>query len=174
MTTTDPIPPVPENPFASWQIQQVTVGGLGDLPLPMLVQGAITGTIDDGIAEHAEHLFATLDERGPASWQETALLLIQYIIAGGHYEMGPVGAGQYLAVQPPPDDRLPSLTAMHQATGAWIRAGRGAAARVLEQAGPDAASGAARYLFCVAIGGDRQISPVAYNKIIDTLCAAVR
>lgn len=168
------IPPVPDNPFAfGGAFQLPDLSAVTEMPLQFLVQSAIAGTVDDHIAEHAEQLFRILDERGPGQWRETALLLIQYIVAGGHYQMGPEGAEQYLAAMPPPDDRLPALTAMHQATGAWIRAGRGAAARALDQAAPDAVSGAARYLFCVAVGGPRGVPQPAYQNMIDTLCAGV-
>jgi hypothetical protein len=168
---------VPPNPFGEWAVAVAAVapGESVRVPIPLgvLVQGAITGTIDDGITEHAEHLFAALDEQGPDAWRQTALLLIQYILSGGYYQMGPDGARRYLVAQPNPDPRLPALTAMHQAVAAWIGGDQAAAAAALETAGPDAVAGATRYLFCVAVGGENGVRPDRYGEIISKLCGGI-
>ncbi|MGH3942616.1 MAG: hypothetical protein ACRDTG_29135 [Pseudonocardiaceae bacterium] len=54
-----------ENPFGGWQVGWL---GVGDgVPLSVLVQAALTGTVDDRIPEHAEGLFDALtDNRATA------------------------------------------------------------------------------------------------------------
>lgn len=69
-----------ENPFSDWQVGRLDAAQ--PMPLNILVQAAIGGTVDDQITEHGENLFESLHERGPDAWRETALLLVQYTVSG--------------------------------------------------------------------------------------------
>lgn len=139
------------NPFGSWQVGMLTAPGAG-LPLSTLVQAAVGGTVDDEITEHADDLFAVLDGRGSAAWQECALLLTQFILSGGHYGTGPEAAERYLAQQPAPSPELPVLTTMHQLNATFIRRGSDAAKGFLLVQPEQVVRGVARYQFCVAAG----------------------
>ncbi|MFI6724169.1 hypothetical protein [Streptomyces atratus] len=55
------------NPFSSW------VGTLAPrvgIPVSILVQSAVAGTVEDLITEHADDLFAVLEARREAAWKE--------------------------------------------------------------------------------------------------------
>jgi hypothetical protein len=156
------------NPFSSWQVGALPpeVG----IPVSMLVQSAVAGTVDDQITEHADDLFAVLDERGEAAWQEAAALLTQFILSGGHYGSGDVAADRYLAQQPAPSPELPVLTALHGLNAVCIRTSPDAAKGFLPTQPDWIVRGVTRYQFCVAAhcaGYPRERS----EALLDELCA---
>jgi hypothetical protein len=139
------------NPFGSWQVATL-VPGVG-IPVSVLAQSAVDGTVDDLITEHADYLFEVLKERGEAAWKECAALLTQFILSGGHYGTGPDAAERYLAQQPPPSRKLPVLTALHKMNALCIRTGGTAAAEGFLLVQPyDVVRGITRLQFAVAVG----------------------
>lgn len=165
-------PPVPPNPFSEWQL------GMFDpqhgFPLVTLLQAAIGGTVDDRIAEHAEGLFAELDERGLQAWREVALMLTQFLLSSGHYGMGKAAAAQYLNAQPAPSPTTPALNLMHILMSSFIQEGRETAQRVLAARHNDShVAGAARLLFCTA-AGTAGYPAADMPRLLDELCEGVR
>ncbi|MFE2723941.1 hypothetical protein [Kitasatospora sp. NPDC059327] len=165
----------PENPFTADGMVFLTAEQLADgIPLPMLVQSALAGTVDDETGEHALDLFEGLAERGPAAGREAALLLAQYTLSTGYYGTGMDAAVRYYRQQPPPMAQAPALTTLHLLVSAFIATGRPGAERILDDELSDAElDGVVRYLFCIAAGmsgfpRDRQ------QALIEELCADVR
>lgn len=161
----------PPNPFSDWQIGRIEPGA--DIPLPVLLQGAIGGTVDDdGITEHALHLFAVLDVRGPDEWRHAALLLIQFLLSGGHYGSGDAAAHAYIASQPEAAEVTPGLALVHAAMAAYIRGGEDSAADVLVDP-PNTANvpAATRFLFCLAAGSSGLAPGTAvFDRLLSVLC----
>lgn len=162
----------PPSPFASWQIGMSDPTGF---PLVTLVQAALGGTVDDRISEHALGLFAELDERGLDAWRETAVMLVQFLLSGGHYGTGNAAATRYLNDQPAPSRDTPALNLMHILMSVFIGSGRQMTERVLAGRHHTEAeiTGATRLLFCTAAGASGY--PVdAMPRLLDELCAGVR
>lgn len=158
------------NPFGAWQAGVIIPNADGHLaiPLPVLVQSALTGTVDDQITEHADELFAGLDDLGDEGWRDACLLLTQYIHSGGHYGSGEKAAERYLAKQPAPSKELPVLTGMHRLNATYIRTGDAAKGFLSVMSG-DALRGITRYQFCVAAGSSgypQEKTPA----LMDALC----
>lgn len=138
-----------QSPFSSWQTGPIDPSGR--IPLTVLIQGTLSGTIDDETTEHAEALFDELDDRGLDAWRETAVTLVQYLLSGGHYGEGPEASERYLAVQPAPDERAPALNLVHTAMATFLASGREAAEQLLTDTSDEATiAGATRLLFCIA------------------------
>ncbi|WP_159398762.1 hypothetical protein [Streptomyces sp. MJM8645] len=165
----------PENPFTGEGMMFLTVEQLADgIPLPMLVQSALAGTVDDQITEHAHDLFEALAERGPAAGREAALLLAQYMLSTGYYGTGTEAAVRYYRQQPPPMMQAPALTTLHLLVSAFIANGRPGAERILSDDLTAAElDGVVRFLFCIAAG----MSGFPRNRqqaLTEELCADVR
>ncbi|MFE2911393.1 hypothetical protein [Kitasatospora indigofera] len=165
----------PENPFAGGGMMVLLAEQLADgFPLPMLVQSALAGTVDDEITEYAHSLFETLVERGPGAGREAALLLAQYMLSTGYYGAGVQAAVRYYRQQPPPMAQAPVLTTLHLLVSAFIANGRAGAERILsDDLSPAELDGVVRYLFCICVGmsgypRERQ------TALTEELCADVR
>lgn len=164
-------PPVPANPFDSWQLS--TFDPAEGFPLVTLLQAAIGGTVDDETSEHAEGLFAELHERGLEAWRESALILDQFLLCGGHYGMGRDAATLYLNAQPAPSMSRPALSLMNMIMAAFIGEGRAAADTVLAQPREYAhLTGAVRFLFCTAAGASGYPKD-RFEGLLGQLCAGV-
>ncbi|MFD9687377.1 hypothetical protein ACFWXO_16655 [Kitasatospora sp. NPDC059088] len=164
---------VPDNPFAAGGFMVMSAQDLAaGFPLPLLLQAAIDGTVEDRITEHAEDVFDTLDERGAAAWREAALLLVQFLLCGGYYGVGHEAAARYLAQQPAPDERIPSTTAFHLAVASFMATGARAADRVLAALPSEVLAGTTRLLFFTAVGSSGY--PKALQRdLFKELCADV-
>ncbi|MFJ1756547.1 hypothetical protein [Kitasatospora sp. NPDC088134] len=167
----------PENPFAGEGLVYLSADQLADgIPLPMLLQSAVAGTVEDRITEHAHDLFDTLAERGPDAVREAVLLLAQYVLSGGAYGAGIEDSVRYYRQQPPPDLRAPALTILHLLLAAYIAHGRTGAEALLDDfddVAADTGLGVLRLLFCIAVlasgwPADRQ------QALTEELCADVR
>ncbi|MFE7780367.1 hypothetical protein [Streptomyces nigrescens] len=159
------------NPFGSWQAGVIIpdANGRFAIPLPVLVQSALTGTVDDQITEHADELFAGLDDLGEEAWRDACLLLTEYIHSGGHYGSGEKAAERYLKQQPAPSPELPVLSGMHCLNANYIRTGKDCARGFLSVMSGDTLRGITRYQFCVAAGSSgypREKAPA----LMDALC----
>lgn len=158
------------NPFSSLKAGMLPPPPGAGIPVSMLVQSAVAGTVDDEITEHAHDLFAILEERGEVAWQEAAALLTQFILSGGHYGTGDAAADRYLAQQPEPSPDLPVLTAMHRLNAACIRTSADAAKGFLLVQPKWIVEGVARYQFCVAVHCAGYPHGHA-DALLDELCA---
>ncbi|MEV7775910.1 hypothetical protein [Kitasatospora sp. NPDC086791] len=164
---------VPDNPFAAGGFMVMSAQDLAaGFPLPLLLQAAIDGTVEDRITEHAEDVFDTLDERGPAAWRKAALLLLQFLLCGGHYGVGHEAAARYLAQQPAPDERIPSTTAFHLAMAAFMATGARAADRALAALPSEVLAGTTRLLFITAVGSSGYPKALQHG-LFKELCADV-
>lgn len=137
------------NPFDEWQIGFLPDGAA--FPVPVIVQAALSGTVDDGgITDHADGLFESLTDRGRDAWNEAALLLVQYLISAGSYGSGGDAALRYTEQIP---DGLPKpVESMHVAVAAWILDGKEGCERTVGEFDDEQAQGATRSLFCLAVG----------------------
>ncbi|WP_331725870.1 hypothetical protein [Streptomyces sp. NBC_00470] len=161
------------HPFSLLQVGVLAPGA--GIPVTTLVQAAVEGTVDDSTTEHAEALFAILDERGAAAWEECALVLTEFTLTSGRHGHGAQAAERYLAQQPAPSPELPVLTAMHGLNATFIRhtdtAKNGhSAARGFLAVQPDwIVQAVARHQFCEAAvcGG---YLPEWMYELCDALC----
>ncbi|WP_030237439.1 hypothetical protein [Streptomyces sp. NRRL S-350] len=178
-TDEDDLPEVtapPENPFTGEGLVYLSADQLAaGIPLPMLLQSALAGTVEDQITEHAHDLFDTLDERGPAAIREAVLLLAQYLLSGGTYGAGSEASVRYYRQQQPSlDVRTPARTVLHLLLATYIGTGRPGAEYFLDGDEVDAElGGVLRMLFCIAAfasgwPADRQ------QALTEELCADVR
>ncbi|MFI8085992.1 hypothetical protein ACIF6L_35020 [Kitasatospora sp. NPDC086009] len=166
----------PENPFTGEGLVFLTGEQLAaGIPLPMLVQSALAGTVDDEITEHAHDLFQGLVERGPAAGRQAALLLAQYVLSTGYYGTGMEAAVRYYRQQPPPMmTQAPALTTLHLLLSAFIATGRPGAERILSDDLTGAElDGLVRYLFCIAAGMSG-FPRARQAELTEELCADAR
>ncbi|MEV4560038.1 hypothetical protein AB0K51_24025 [Kitasatospora sp. NPDC049285] len=165
----------PENPFTGEGLVYLSADQLAaGIPLPLLLQSALTGTVEDQITEHAHDLFDTLNERGPAAIREAVLLLAQYLLSGGTYGAGSEASVRYYRQQPAADLQTPALTVMHLLLATYIGTGRPGAEHFLDGDEVDAElGGVLRMLFCIAAFASGW--PAARQQALtEELCAGVR
>lgn len=159
------------NPFGSVQAGVVTPDADGSvrLPLHVLVQSAVVGTVDDEISDHADDLFATLDEEGEYAWREACLLLTQHVFSGGHYGTGEKAAKRYLDKQPAQLMKLPVLGTMHHLNAHYLKKGADSARGFISVQPGEILRGVTRQQFCVSVGASgypREKVPA----LLDALC----
>lgn len=139
------------NPFGDWQVGRLDPGQ--GIPVSMLVQAAITGSVDDGIPDHLDDMCATLTDRGPQAWREAALLATQYMASSLATQDPQTSGAAYKNAQPPQVWASPSLTATHTTVAGWLDGGEDQARAELAKADDQAAEGAARMVIVMLVIG---------------------
>ncbi len=137
------------NPFGSWAFGRVEPGG--QIPLDILVQSAIVGCVDDGITEHGESLFETLDDIGITGWRQAGALLVRFLLGIESFGRGPEAADRFLESLPALREDMPAHMTWNLAFAAGLREGADAADAVLNDAEDNVLKGAVKFMFTTAV-----------------------